>query len=65
MVHDGGELILYSTPSRRMEEGRKGARLKALWPVKDGLTGDGVDGNVAGARRGSREFRCPGRAKKW
>jgi hypothetical protein len=48
-----------------MEEGRKEARSKAIWPVRSGLAGGGIDGNVAGARRGSRELRCPGCATKW
>jgi hypothetical protein len=34
---------------------------KAIWPVRGGSAGGSNDGNVAGARRGSRELRCPGR----
>jgi hypothetical protein len=48
-----------------MEEGRKEARPKAIWPVRGGSAGGGIDRNVAGARRGSRELRCPGHATKW
>jgi hypothetical protein len=48
-----------------MEEGRKVARPKAIWLVRSGSAGGGIDRNVAGARGGSRELRCPGRAMKW
>jgi hypothetical protein len=50
-----------------MEEGGGGkeARPKAIWPVRGGSAGGGIDGNVADAHRGSRELRCPGRATKW
>jgi hypothetical protein len=50
--------------SRRIEKGRKGTRPEALWPVEGGSTGGGIDGNVAGIRRGSRELRCPGHAEE-
>jgi hypothetical protein len=67
MVRGGGELISYSTTSRRMEEGRKEARPKAIWLVRSGSAGGGIDGNVnvVGARHGSRELRCPGHTTNW
>jgi hypothetical protein len=50
-----------------MEEGRKEARPKAIWLVRSGSAGGGIDGNVnvVGARHGSRELRCPGHTTNW
>jgi hypothetical protein len=48
----GGGFLPY--PRRRIEKGREGTRLEALWSVKGGSTGVDNDGSVAGIRRGSR-----------
>jgi hypothetical protein len=48
-----------------MEEGRKEAPSKAIWPVRGGSAGGSNDGNLVGAHRGSRELSYPGRATKW